>query len=73
MNEVRPDEEAIFDAARQLGDPARVGAYLDDACAGQPEMRQRIERLLGLSPQADEFFQRHAPPVPAPPSPRWRG
>jgi WD40 repeat protein/serine/threonine protein kinase len=55
------DEEAIFNAAKQFADPRQLAAYLDVACKGKPDMRRRIERLLGASAEADDFFQRQAP------------
>src|SRR5262249_25540037 len=43
---------------------------LDVACAGKPELRQRIESLLAASLQAEDFFRRNAPPSqPLAPSP----
>jgi hypothetical protein len=36
---------AVFDEAR-LRDPAARGAYLDRACAGDPELRPEVIRLL---------------------------
>ena len=60
MNEPDPAEEVIFNAARQFTDPEKARRYLDLACEGKPEMRQRIERLLGTSAAADCFFKRHA-------------
>ncbi len=38
-------EEAIFEAASDLPEAERA-AYLDAACAGQPELRDRVEALL---------------------------
>jgi WD40 repeat protein/serine/threonine protein kinase len=62
------DEEAIFNAAKQFADPQQLAAYLDVACKGKPDMRQRIERLLGTSAEADDFFQRQAGPSETLPS-----
>jgi WD40 repeat protein len=45
---MNPDEE-IFEAAAELPDTERA-AYLDKACAGQPELRARLDALL----RADE-------------------
>jgi tetratricopeptide (TPR) repeat protein len=45
---MNPDEE-IFETAAEVPDTERA-AYLDKACAGQPELRARIEALL----RADE-------------------
>jgi len=60
MNELNPSEEVIFNAAQQLADAEKRRQYLDLACADEPEMRQRIERLLRAAPEADLFFDRNA-------------
>ena len=60
MSETDPLEEVIFNAARQFGDTDKRGQYLDLACEGRPELRQRIERLLESSGEADAFFGRKA-------------
>src|SRR5262249_45161607 len=39
-------ERSIFLNALDREDPAERAAYLDQACAGRPELRRRIERLL---------------------------
>src|SRR6185436_571992 len=62
MNGADPAEEAIFNVARLLQDSEKLSAYLDLACDGKPELRRRIERLLGAAPAADEFFKRHSAP-----------
>jgi serine/threonine protein kinase len=56
MKEQRPTDETIFDAARKLTDPAQRKAYLDQVCAGDAGLRQRIEALLGATVVADRFF-----------------
>jgi eukaryotic-like serine/threonine-protein kinase len=60
MNELDPREEVIFNAARQFANAEKLRQYLDLACEGEPEMRQRIERMLGTAPEADSFFGRNA-------------
>lgn len=45
MNEQHQREEALFDAALQLP-PAERGDFLDKACAGDHQLRQRVESLL---------------------------
>ena len=52
-----PDRElAVFSAARQL--PARErGAFLDEACAGDAALRQRVEELLQAGEQAGAFLE----------------
>src|SRR5262245_21331938 len=53
-------ERSIFLNALDREDPAARAAYLDEACAGRPELRRRIERLLRA--QVDAAFLE----VPAP-------
>ncbi len=60
MTNVPPDEEALFDAARNLHDAAARRAFLDQACAGAPAMRVRLEQLLGAQGEADDFFKEAA-------------
>src|ERR1039458_545994 len=61
----QPDRElAVFNAARRL--PARERAtYLDEACAGDATLRQRIEELLQASDEACDFLKS---PAVIPPS-----
>jgi WD40 repeat protein/serine/threonine protein kinase len=54
-------ERSIFLNALDCEDPAARAAYLDQACAGRPELRQRIELLLQSNRQQDTFLD-----VPAP-------
>ena len=49
-------EKALFAAARELADAAQRRAFLDGACADDPQMRQRLEELLAAQPEADRFF-----------------
>ena len=41
-------ERDVFIAALQKEDPAERQAYLDGACARQPELRRQVEHLLRL-------------------------
>jgi WD40 repeat protein/serine/threonine protein kinase len=50
-------ERDIFIAALQEEDPARRQAYLDQACAEQPDMRQQVEGLLRLHEGVGGFLQ----------------
>jgi serine/threonine protein kinase/WD40 repeat protein len=52
-------ELAVFSAARQLP-PRERAAYLDEACAGDPALRQRIEELLQASASARDFLNNPA-------------
>jgi tetratricopeptide (TPR) repeat protein len=46
MNADPNQAKAIFLEAIEQHDPARWPAFLDEACAGQPELRRRVEALL---------------------------
>jgi WD40 repeat protein/predicted Ser/Thr protein kinase len=52
MPEPSPEAvEAVFQEAADL-DPARRGAYLDQRCAGDPELRAAVEELLHFDARA---------------------
>jgi eukaryotic-like serine/threonine-protein kinase len=53
-------EENIFDAALQLADAAERNACLDQACAGDTQLRARVEKLLAVA--NDPFFNTPATP-----------
>jgi eukaryotic-like serine/threonine-protein kinase len=53
-------EVAVFGAARRLPAGERA-AYLDEACAGNAELRLRVEQLLRASDEAGGFLQDPAP------------
>ena len=50
-------EKEIFMAALDVDDPAAQAAYLDSACAGDADLRARVERLLGLEADSRSFLQ----------------
>jgi hypothetical protein len=50
-------EQSLFIAALEIEDPAERGAFLDRACADDPVLRQRIERLLQRHQQSDSFLE----------------
>src|SRR5581483_8837885 len=54
-------ERSIFLNALDREGPADRAAYLDAACAGRPELRQRIERMLRSHREGGTFLE-----VPAP-------
>jgi len=64
MTPMNPEEE-IFAAAAALPTEART-AYLDKACAGQPDLRARIEALL-RSHEVTGFMEHHAGVLTDPP------
>ena len=47
--------KVLFDEARRRP-PASRGAFLDDACGGDAELRGEVERLLSTEAEADAFF-----------------
>ena len=52
-----PDRElAVFSDARRLP-PGQRAAYLDEACAGDAALRQRVEELLHASEAAGAFLE----------------
>ena len=54
------NEESIFAVALQKSSAADRQAYLDEACAGQPDLRAQVEELLQASDDAGSFLN-HAP------------
>jgi WD40 repeat protein/tRNA A-37 threonylcarbamoyl transferase component Bud32 len=49
-------ERDVFLGALDREDPAARAAYLDAACAGQPALRQRVEKLLWQHEKTDTFL-----------------
>jgi eukaryotic-like serine/threonine-protein kinase len=62
MIEPSNSEVTVFSAARRL--PVRErAAYLDEACAGDAVLRQRVEELLQVGDEAGAFLNNMAPGV----------
>ncbi len=59
-------EEELFEHAAALPQAERA-AYLDSACAGQPELRGRIDSLL-RSHEVTGFMEGHTVVLPGPPA-----
>src|SRR6516225_552386 len=57
-------ERDIFTAARQMTDPAARSAYLDEACDGDPALRDRVEALLQAHGQRDSLLDAPAAALP---------
>ena len=53
-------ERDIFIAALQEETPAQRQAYLDEVCAGRPELRRQVENLLRLYEGAGSFLEQPA-------------
>jgi serine/threonine protein kinase len=76
MTAARPDNEAIFHAARDIPDPDRRREYVRQACDGDEARIAHVEALLAAADAPDSLLDRPAagPPVatidlPAPESP----
>lgn len=54
-------ERSLFLALLEVKDPAQRSAYLDEACAGLPELRSQVEQLLTAHDKAGNFMERPAP------------
>jgi WD40 repeat protein len=50
-------EEMVFAAALERSTPAERAAFLDEACAGDPALRARVEALLGSHAHGGSFLQ----------------
>src|SRR5574341_583147 len=64
MNAADLPDEVLFEGALKCGTPAERAAYLDRTCAGQPELRQRLEVLLQAHDTADAFLEKPAAAIP---------
>jgi len=51
------DEEAIFHVAREISKPEARAAYLDQVCAGDQALRERVEALLAVHEKEQEFLK----------------
>jgi len=56
------NEQTIFTEALERTDPQQRNAFLDQACQGDPALRQRIDRLLAQHHHASSFLE--SPPAP---------
>src|SRR5262245_45406189 len=68
MNLDEQREEAVFAGAVQLP-PEHRGAYVDQDCAGDSVLRQRIEALLGALDRAGPLLKEPPAPAAARPAP----
>src|SRR6516225_9357819 len=60
MNDQSP-LEAVFFAALEKGSPEERAAYLNEASAGDPDLRRRVEKMLAAQAQAGSFLEHPAP------------
>jgi hypothetical protein len=52
--------EAIFFAALEKTSPPERAAYLDEACAGDADLRRRVDRMLAAQARAGNFLEQPA-------------
>ena len=57
MSASAPNVRSIFDSVIEIDSPAQRQAYLDAACAGQPEIRQKVDALLRSHDDPGSFLQ----------------
>ena len=67
MNGRQLDEEAIFQIVRKLDDPGDRSTYLDQVCAGDQPLRDRVDALLKVHAQERQFLQTIPQPAPTTP------
>ena len=65
MGDTKHETRAVFTAALALSTPEEHTRYLDKACAGKPELRQRVESLLRAHAQATHFLEVNGPDIDA--------
>ena len=56
MSERREHELDLFYEALSKADPAVRTAFLEQACASQCALRERLEKLLAAHAEAERFF-----------------
>ncbi len=63
MSQPKPTAKAIFEHAHELPTAEERAAYLDEACAGDPELRRKVEALLRSheAVAGRSFMERPAP------------
>ena len=55
-----PEANDLFLRAREIPAPEDRQRFLDEACAGKPELRARVEGLLRAGAEAGSFLERPA-------------
>src|SRR2546425_10388557 len=64
MSQSEQHEEALFEAALRLSSEQRA-AYLDQTCAGNEDLRRRVEVLVAAFDRAGGFMKDPATPASA--------
>ena len=57
MSSPQLDEERIFHVARRIHDSDARADYLDQICAGDQALRERVEALLDVAVQDQDFLR----------------
>jgi WD40 repeat protein/serine/threonine protein kinase len=57
MKNLLPSIEDLFFAASERQDPGARGAYLDEACGRDTDLRRRVEELLAAEPKVSQFLE----------------
>ena len=63
MVNLDPIIDDIFMSALERADAADRSAFLAEACAGNPDLRRRVERLLEAQAKNDSFLEAPAPEI----------
>jgi serine/threonine protein kinase/WD40 repeat protein len=64
MTPPKLDEAAIFNAARRFETPQEQRLFIDQTCAADDAMRNRLEALLRIHDEDQDFLEQPAPGVP---------
>ena len=65
MSNRQLDEEAIFHVAREIPSPEARKQYLDQICAAEQALRERVEALLAVHEKEESFLQSAPAELPA--------
>jgi len=60
-----PREKAVFCQALEITDPQQRRQFLDQACGADKALREQVDKLLGLTQSAGDFFTECRPALEA--------
>ncbi|MCH8047277.1 MAG: protein kinase, partial [Planctomycetes bacterium] len=52
--------DSIFSTAVEIGSPEQCASYLDEACAGDPDLRAQIDEMIAAQPKVGDFMEEPA-------------
>ncbi len=67
MSASKPLEDAVFYAAASISDPMQRQQFLDQACAGNAELRAVVDEMLAAHDEAEPFFAKGRSALVLPP------